>query len=274
LVGHEITVRTLSYSTVLPVTVIDPGVDIIDASGALGGFGGRYDMDFGPSSIEVTFTSSDYWGGGTSAWWTFGSMNPECNDGQPASIASVTPSTNIPPDREYSDWTGATWGSWLATDDYFSFSNDPAVCEANTTWGVTSAAPCVFLETDGQVLGYDIGDTIRLDIEFSCPAPAGPTLEFSGACPGPIDVTMDGITPGGDVQVVLGNSLGSTPVPVGPCAGLATLDLAGASPAVVLTDSDSDGMITAQPNISANLCGSPIQILDLNSCETSNVAYP
>jgi hypothetical protein len=101
----------------------------------------------------------------------------------------------------------------------------------------------------------------------------GPSLDFAGTCPGPVDVFIDGITPGGSVAVVKGNALGSSAIPGGPCAGQG-LDISGPSLVTIVPDNDNDGSIQSTPNLNAGVCGKPIQVVDVNTCETSNVAFP
>ena len=54
--------------------------------------------------------------------------------------------------------------------------------------------------------------------------PGGPTLQVTGVCPGPLDISIQGATPGGSVTIAFAQSEGSATIPGGPCAGT-SLDL-------------------------------------------------
>lgn len=115
----------------------------------------------------------------------------------------------------------------------------------------------------------------RPDVGAFCTEMVGGGLDltFSGTCPGVVDVDITGMTPGGTLAVVRGTGPGSTVIPVGACAGT-VLDLAGPSLVTTVPDGNNDGMISASPTLGPAFCGTPIQVVDMATCTTSNVASP
>ncbi len=101
-------------------------------------------------------------------------------------------------------------------------------------------------------------------------AGGSPALSVSGSCPGPVSLTITGLTPDGSVQVWSGRSAGSTTIRDGTCAGT-VLDLSKARLATT-RKADANGNLTVRLSLKANACGSPLQVLDLATCAKSNVA--
>ncbi|MFQ5737527.1 MAG: sialidase family protein [Acidobacteriota bacterium] len=98
----------------------------------------------------------------------------------------------------------------------------------------------------------------------------GSQLGVSGTCPGMIRVSLGGATANRRVVLLAALSEGSFTLPAGRCAGT-VLDLQ--SPTVVrlfLTDANG-GAFFVQP-APPQVCGTPLQALDLLTCQTSNVA--
>jgi hypothetical protein len=87
-------------------------------------------------------------------------------------------------------------------------------------------------------------------------------------------MTLDlvGMTPFGEVAVLLGTGTGSVAIPSGVCAGTQT-GLSGASFVGLVTDSDGDGELHATPSISS-ACGKYLQLMDRTTCEVTNVVGP
>ncbi len=47
----------------------------------------------------------------------------------------------------------------------------------------------------------------------------GPTLDVDGSCPGPMELSASGLTPGGRLVVLIGAAgFGADHIPVGPCS--------------------------------------------------------
>ncbi len=96
------------------------------------------------------------------------------------------------------------------------------------------------------------------------------SLTVAGACPGPMDISASGLTPGGSVAVLTGRGAGSDVLPGGPCADAVT-DLGGVGYATSIR-ADGAGNILARPAIGAGKCGASVQFLDLSTCSLTNRA--
>ncbi|MFT4627370.1 MAG: hypothetical protein ACI8PZ_006054 [Myxococcota bacterium] len=98
----------------------------------------------------------------------------------------------------------------------------------------------------------------------------GPMLDVTGACPGPIDITISGLTPGASIGLLAGLGEGSDPLGVGPCADTLT-GLDRVNPLLTRRDGDRDGTITLRPTVSPSACGRFVQAIELEACTTTNV---
>ena len=106
-------------------------------------------------------------------------------------------------------------------------------------------------------------------------ASAAPELDVSGDCPGDVTIEVTDLDPYATVTVVYGEEAlpgDSLDIPRGPCAGVET-DLATGKRGFDLTDSDGDGRIRFTTWVSADRCGTPFHVLDVDSCEISNLNY-
>jgi hypothetical protein len=252
LVGDQITVRPFRYPTATPITVVDPGVEMVGAGATLGlaGPSPRFDIDILPISIRMDFVQ-DQDIGGSGPFMTFGDLDPVCPNGQIGTVASVVVNTNIDPNRVIIDGAGVAWPAWDGTVSWTDHS--------------------VIIQHTSQIRYLD-GDAIQLDLVLDCSGPVSLNLDAGGVCPGVVDVALIGMTPGGNAAVVKGNAPGSSLIPAGPCAGT-QLDLAGPSLVTIITDNDNDGNIFASPTLNPGVCGKPIQMVDLSTCSTSNWVY-
>lgn len=102
----------------------------------------------------------------------------------------------------------------------------------------------------------------------------GPTLSWSGTCPGPLTLTMTGMTPNGPLKVLSSSQTGSVAVPAGPCAGTAS----GLGPSNLrlranLT-ADANGEASLNVTLPRAACASYEQVLDVGSCTFTNVTQP
>lgn len=100
------------------------------------------------------------------------------------------------------------------------------------------------------------------------PALAEPVMLTTGSCPGTVDIAAADLTPGGAV-VLLSGDVGSDVLAVGPCAGTQT----GLSNLQVRSGvvAGADGVISFSPTLPAGVCSQSLQVLDLSTCEVSNV---
>ena len=97
------------------------------------------------------------------------------------------------------------------------------------------------------------------------------SLDLDGECPGPVDLTVTGITPGAEVAILLGRAgTGRDVIGAGPCFGVET-GLAGLALATRVPDADRDGMVRLRPSIPSRHCSTPIQAIDLSTCALSDV---
>jgi hypothetical protein len=121
-----------------------------------------------------------------------------------------------------------------------------------------------------QALNGDVGSPLAGI--YGAPPPVGPTVRVGGVCPGVIDIASVDLTPGGNYALLTASGPGNGIVPGGPCAGLASglnansLTFRG----VYSANAQGDGSIT--PNVPAGACGAAVQVLDVATCQFSNVA--
>lgn len=102
---------------------------------------------------------------------------------------------------------------------------------------------------------------------------SGPRLEAESSCPagGPIRVAWTDATPGGQVALLFARNTGSFEIPNGrPCAGTA-LGLGANQLQIVFQGSaGANGSRTLNSNAGPSACGGYLQLVDLNTCSTSN----
>jgi len=104
----------------------------------------------------------------------------------------------------------------------------------------------------------------------------GLTLTITGPCPGLGTVDVSGASPGGTVAIVYALAQGSFPVPSGrPCAGT-VLGLAATGITLAATPTaDPTGSVSLPATLPGNACGvGAVQAVDLTTCTTSNVVQP
>ena len=100
---------------------------------------------------------------------------------------------------------------------------------------------------------------------------AAPTVTMSGDCPGDVTITVDNITPGECIGIAWGDAASPGEiVPRGDCTGT-EMGLDPLHYAFSACDYDGDGSITFSPDISEDACGTFFQILDMDSCDPSDV---
>ncbi|MFT4627823.1 MAG: hypothetical protein ACI8PZ_006513 [Myxococcota bacterium] len=96
------------------------------------------------------------------------------------------------------------------------------------------------------------------------------SLDMSGDCPGPVDITVAGVTPGATLVFLAGSAgEGSDVIGVGGCTGTVT-GLAGLRFLTRVT-ADGGGGAAFSPSIPDGRCDTPIQVLDTSSCTLTNV---
>ncbi len=101
--------------------------------------------------------------------------------------------------------------------------------------------------------------------------PADLTLAISGTCPGSMTVDVTNATPNSTIAVLYAVNTGSLLIPGGnPCAGT-ELGLDTTTKLYSTETTDGTGSFTVGVTIPGPGCGLFVQILDVTSCETSNV---
>ncbi|MGB0954307.1 MAG: hypothetical protein ACPG31_13905, partial [Planctomycetota bacterium] len=93
----------------------------------------------------------------------------------------------------------------------------------------------------------------------------GMALVIQGTCPGPMQLSLTGATPGGSVALAYG-PLGTFTIPSGPCIGT-VLDLGTPTLAGIFT-ADAAGALSFSFTAPAALCGLSVQGVDLTTCDT------
>ncbi|MFT4628144.1 MAG: hypothetical protein ACI8PZ_006839 [Myxococcota bacterium] len=103
---------------------------------------------------------------------------------------------------------------------------------------------------------------------------AAQTLTMTGVCPGRVAIDIEGITPGGDAAFLAGMAgRGADAIGIGVCTGVDT-GLHGIRYITRVSDADGDGRIRLEPSFPDGRCEVPIQVVDVASCELTNVATP
>lgn len=94
-------------------------------------------------------------------------------------------------------------------------------------------------------------------------------LVLSGSCPGTMQLSLSGQTPGGRVALLRGDAEGTAEVPVGSCAGTPTgLD---APRLLTVITMDGNGAFEGAPDVPIAACGTYFQALDLTTCVVTNI---
>lgn len=104
------------------------------------------------------------------------------------------------------------------------------------------------------------------------PALAGssPIMVLSASCPGEVQVSVENLTPSGDVAIARADVLGSFTIPSGPCIGT-VLDIGPAGMTYVGTFTANPlGIWSTLAFIPPSVCGEYAQAIDLTTCETSD----
>ncbi len=118
--------------------------------------------------------------------------------------------------------------------------------------------------------GYQSGSAYLFDAACD-----GPQLDVNASCPGggPLQVSWDGATGGGEIALVFARNQGSFIIPNNvSCAGT-QLGLGSSQIQVAYRGSAGvDGSRTFNANAGPAACGGYLQLLDLSTCGTSNVA--
>ena len=147
-------------------------------------------------------------------------------------------------------WEGyeAGWTITAATGDSIERTDPTIDTDTVNDWSVTSPA------TPRE------GDTF---------VNTSPNLAVAGACPGQVTITATNMSPDASVAIITSDSLGSSTVPQGACAG-ADLGV-GAFTFRGLWTSDSGGTLELTPTLPGGACGLHIVAFDVATCTRTNV---
>ncbi|MFT4628800.1 MAG: hypothetical protein ACI8PZ_007496 [Myxococcota bacterium] len=99
-------------------------------------------------------------------------------------------------------------------------------------------------------------------------AGGGISLSGAGSCPGDVDITITGATPGGSIAYLFGLGAGADVIPAGPCAGTVT-GLAGLRWGFARPE--DTGAVTWSPTLPDGVCSRSLQVLDVTTCTLSGV---
>lgn len=101
---------------------------------------------------------------------------------------------------------------------------------------------------------------------------AAPNLSVTGTCPGPMTVTISGLTPGGSYYLARAQNAGVATIPGGPCAGT-EFRLNPASPGWSVSSlvAPSSGTATFSITAPASMCNRRFEVVDVGTCQVSNV---
>ncbi len=129
------------------------------------------------------------------------------------------------------------------------------------------------LDFEGRLNSYHGGDADSFLLKLF--GGARPELSVVATCPtgGPIRISWEAAIPNGQTALLYARALGEFVVPNGhPCAGTA-LGLGSSQIQLVFVGpSNANGSRTLNSTTGPNACGGYLQLLDLTTCATSNVA--
>lgn len=95
-------------------------------------------------------------------------------------------------------------------------------------------------------------------------------LSVGGSCPGTVIVSWDGATPSRQQAIVFSSAAGNLVIPSGPCQGT-QLGLSSRGIRVVNTVGTGNGSGSVSGPAGTAACGGKLQLVELPSCNTSNV---
>lgn len=97
---------------------------------------------------------------------------------------------------------------------------------------------------------------------------AAPTTTISGTCPGPVTLTVSGLTRGAVWALLTSPRVGTTTVPSGTCAGT-DVQLANPGLSVMQRVVPPSGTFQISTTLPPSACGLHLQAIDLTTCTTS-----
>lgn len=98
------------------------------------------------------------------------------------------------------------------------------------------------------------------------------TLSVTGTCPGQVVVAWENAAPSSQQGLVFGMNLGNTIIPPGSACEGTSLGISGGIRLVRVVSTGANGSGTLTGNTSSGACGAYLQLIEANSCRTSNIA--
>lgn len=196
------------------------------------------------------------------------------NFGSCLSISGDVAVVGAPYDRDRGFDSGSAYvfvrtsGVWTQQSKLLA-SDGEAFDAFGTSVFISGRIVVVGAEFGNNGLGLDSGSAYVFDL--GC----GPQLSVAATCPsgGPIEISWSGARPNGQIALIFAANTGSFRVPNGnPCAGT-PLGLGTTQIQLAFQGgAGSNGARTLNATAGPNACGGYLQLLDISSCGTSNVA--
>jgi len=132
--------------------------------------------------------------------------------------------------------------------------------------------PGLSLGENGSIsveIDFDNGAELEAVVSLALPSCGGVSLVASGSCPGEVTLDASGATGNSQLAILRGTGAGSDVIPAGPCAGTMS-GLSGLS-LVSIFPTAPDGSFSISRELGGNVCGAPLQALDVATCTLSPV---
>ncbi len=173
----------------------------------------------------------------------------------------------------------------VSTDGQVRWSSFIGGTDIDWTTGLLDDADCDSIVIFGQTLSTDFEGAINQSYaprdfdgylaHVTLPPLSNPQLTIRAICPkgGPAEIQWSEAAPGGRIAIAHSADLGISTVPrLRICSGT-TLDLDPMALRLgLMRQSEADGGGLIRTSIVPSICGSYLQLLDLTTCTTSNVA--
>lgn len=238
-----------------------------------GGFPACYDLD----SAEMCSEGGGIHG--TSSWGYICSIFPYGGSRLMGNNGAGTTMTFDMPIEQFGGYWGTNSGSGETAEFTFYNAAGAVVGTGELTFSVCGEWSWAGWTFDEGVtsMRVDFAPTHlmseNLTYTFGEGMGGGVDLMLGGDCPGEATIDISGAA-GGQFMIVVGDSLGSTTIPAGPCAGtdlgveasVGTISRFGPVP-----DGDGDGLVSLSPRLPGGVCDQYFQVIDVTTCDVSGV---
>ncbi|HMV66104.1 MAG TPA: hypothetical protein PKA64_04595 [Myxococcota bacterium] len=175
-----------------------------------------------------------------------------------------------PIDGQYLDLTAS---GWFAARDVTTGGGTIAVTHGGHVI-VNGLLAYDYQDIDRDLNGQsDAVDLFAAELGLLLGAAPQVTMEVAGACPGPLTISVRNLVPSRSFAVAVSDTIGRGTAPAAACAG-APLGLSTTSLSLLTTRSSGRGDVTWTVSPNPALCGRHVQIIDLASCDATNVVGP